>query len=117
MVLNAFAVNGCGSLADSQSQQELIHDFMSTLRKLSKAAAFLGKAHRSIGLCVDVAILLRSGPGTIHRNVADSKSFGRNTNLALPQTIVSLCKGLNIVLRQLRRVDAPSSLVAFRSGL
>jgi hypothetical protein len=117
VVFDAFAVDGCGSLAHSQSQQKLIHDFMSTLGKLSKAAAFLGKAHGSIGLCVDVAIPLHSGHSAVDGHVTDSKSFGQIPDSAFSQPLMKLRDRFHVVLRQLGRMIATSSLVAFRSGL
>jgi len=117
VVLDAFAVDGCGSLADSQSQQELIHDFMSTLGELSKAAAFLGKTHRSIGLCIDIAISLHSGHSAIDGHMANGKSFGQISDSAFSQPLMKLRDGFHVVLRQLGRVIATSSLVAFGSGL
>ncbi len=117
VVFDAFAVDGCGSLAHSQSQQKLIHDFMSTLGKLSKAAAFLGKAHGSIGLCIDVAIPLHSGHSAVDGHVTDSKSFGQIPDSAFSQPLMKLRDRFHVVLRQLGRMIATSSLVAFRSGL
>jgi hypothetical protein len=117
VVLDAFAVDGCGSLAHSQSQQELIDNFMSTLGKLRKASAFLGKAHGSIGLCIDVAVPLHSGHRAIDGHVTDGESFGQISNSTFSQPLMKLRDGFHVVLRQLGRVIATSSLVAFGSGL
>ena len=117
VVLDTFAVDGCGSLADSQSQQELIDDFMSTLGKLSKAAAFVSKAHGSVGLCVNIAISLHSGHSAIDGHVTDGKSFGQISDSAFSQPFMKLRNRFHVVLRQLGRVIATSSLVAFGSGL
>ena len=117
VMFDAFAVDGCGSLADSQSQQELIDDFMSTLGELSKAAAFLGKAHGGIGLCIDVAIPLHSGHSAVDGHVTDGKSFGQIPDSTFSQPLMKLRDGFHVVLRQLGRVIATSSLVAFGSGL
>ena len=117
VVLDPFAVDGCCSFTDSQSQQELIHNFMSTLGKLSKAATFLGKAHGSIGLCIDVAISLHSGDSAIDCHMTDGKSFGQISDSTFSQPLMKLRDGFHVVLRQLSRVIATSSLVAFGSGL
>lgn len=116
-MFDAFAVDGCGSLADSQSQQELIDDFMSTLGKLSEAAAFLGKAHGSIGLCIDVAISLHSGHSAVDGHMADGESLGQISDSTFSQPLMKLRDGFHVVLRQLGRVIATSSLVALGSGL
>jgi hypothetical protein len=49
--------------------------------------------------------------------MADGKSFGQISNSTFSQPLMKLRDGFHVVLRQLGRMIATSSLVTFGSGL
>jgi hypothetical protein len=90
---------------------------MSALGKLSEAAAFVSKAHGSIRLCVNVAITLHSGHCAVDGHVTDRKPLSQISDPTFSQPLMKLSDRFHVVLRQLGRMIATSSLVAFCSGL
>ena len=113
MMLDAFGIDRCCVFADAQSQQESIDTFMPPLREFGEVAAFDGQSHRSVGLCINVAVSLHPRHRSVDRDMTDGEAFGKIPHSALAQIFFQLSNGFRIVLSQLGRMIAPSPLMAF----
>jgi len=116
MVFDAFAVDGSRSLTDAQSEQKLIHDFVTALGEFRKAESFICQRDWRVGFGIDVAIPLHAGDRSIDRHMAHGKVFCQIPDATFAKSALKFGNGFDVVLRQFGRVVAASSLVAFGSS-